>query len=72
MMYELFHACQSNNIKKITEILDRGIDVNCVDFDTGTHDRTHRALAHTHTHAHTRTRALTRTRTHARAHTHTH
>lgn len=39
MMYELFHACQSNNIKKITEILDRGIDVNCVDFDTGTHDR---------------------------------
>lgn len=35
MMYELFHACQSNNIKKITEILDRGIDVNCVDFDTG-------------------------------------
>jgi ankyrin repeat protein len=36
MIYELFHACQSNNIKKITEILDRGIDINCVDFDTGT------------------------------------
>ncbi len=33
--YELFHACQTNDIKKITSLLDMGVDVNSVDFDTG-------------------------------------
>jgi len=35
MMYEMFHACQTNDIKKINELLNLGIDVNCSDFDTG-------------------------------------
>jgi len=33
--WELFHACQTNDIKKIKVILDMGVSVNCRDTDTG-------------------------------------
>lgn len=33
--YELYKACQMNDIKKIKKILDSGVDINCKDYDTG-------------------------------------
>jgi ankyrin repeat protein len=33
--YEIFDAAQRNNLKRVKELLDSGVDVNFVDYDNG-------------------------------------
>lgn len=33
--YEIFESAKVNNLKRVKELLDAGVDVNLVDYDNG-------------------------------------
>jgi ankyrin repeat protein len=35
VQYEIFESAKLNNLKRVKELLDAGVDVNLVDFDNG-------------------------------------